>query len=60
MSDTVLHLLDRRGLLDFLTHWMVGTWCCIVMGTSATLSVWSAVGDVDQLVCSLVVVTSQR
>ena len=57
ISDTVLHLWDRRGLLDLLSHWMIGTWCCVVMGTSATLSVYSSVGDVDRVVCS---VTFQR
>ena len=29
------------GLLDFLSHWVVGTWRCLVMGTTATLSVTS-------------------
>ena len=32
ISDTVLHLWDHRG-------WVVGTWCCAVIGTPATLSV---------------------
>ena len=33
---------------------MTGTWCCIAIGTSATLSVYSSVGDVDRVVCSSV------
>ena len=33
---------------------MTGTWYCIVIGTAATLSVRSSVGDVDGVVCSSV------
>ena len=33
---------------------MIGTWCCVVIGTAATLSAYSSDGDVDRAVCSLV------